>query len=94
MAAWNTLVGNTVAGKVDGKEFADYYLADGTVKSMVESQIVSGKWALEGDKICFTYPGDPKECYAVEVTGEFATFTDTSGVGIRGQILKGNAKNL
>lgn len=94
MAAWATLVGNTITGKIDGKDYADYYLADGTVKSMDESQIVTGKWALEGDKICFTYPGDPRECYTLEVMGEHATFTDSSGRGLRGQILKGNAKNL
>src|SRR4030095_13526471 len=29
MAAWNVLVGNTVVGKLEGKEFADYYVADG-----------------------------------------------------------------
>jgi hypothetical protein len=94
VAAWATLVGNTVTGKVDGKDYADYYLADGTVKSMDDSQIVTGKWALEGDRICFTYPGDPRECYTLEVMGETATFTDRSGNGLRGQILKGNAKNL
>ncbi len=94
MAAWSKLVGNTVVGKLEGKDFADYYVADGTVKSMVDSQIVTGKWSLEGDKICFVYPTEPKECYAMEVVGETATFTDPSGTGIRAQILKGNAKNL
>jgi hypothetical protein len=94
MAAWSALVGNTVVGKLEGKDFADYYLPDGTVKSMVESQIVTGRWSLEGDRICFAYPDEPRECYGMEVTGETATFTDRSGTGIRVQILKGNAKNL
>ena len=94
MAAWSALVGNTVVGKLEGKDFADYYLTDGTVKTMVDSQAVAGKWSLEGDKICFTYPDDPKECYVMEVVGDSATFTDKSGLAVKVQILKGNAKNL
>jgi hypothetical protein len=94
MAAWNVLVGNTVVGTVEGKELVDYYLSDGTVKSKVDNELVVGKWALEGDKICFTYPTEPKECYAMEVTGETATFTAPTGAGIRAQIFKGNARNL
>ncbi|HKU97164.1 MAG TPA: hypothetical protein VJR58_17905 [Vineibacter sp.] len=94
MAAWSTLVGNTVVGKIEGKDFADYYLADGTVKSMVESQIATGKWALEGDKICFVYPDEPRECYAMEVVGDDVAFTDNTGAGIRAKVLKGNAKNF
>ena len=94
MAAWAVLVGNTVVGKIEGKEFADYYLADGTVKSLVDSQLATGKWSLEGDKICFVYPDEPKECYAMEVVGEDATFTDNAGAGIRAKIMKGNAKNF
>ncbi|MCW5747587.1 MAG: hypothetical protein KIT36_15480 [Alphaproteobacteria bacterium] len=94
MAAWSMLVGNTVTGRLDGREFADYYQADGTVKSMLDSQIVTGRWILDGDKVCFTYPDEPQECYGLEVSGDTATFTDKSGTGIRGQILKGNAKNL
>ena len=94
LAAWNALVGNTVVGKLEGQDFVDYYLTDGKVKSMVEGQVVTGQWSLEGEKICFVYPNEPKECYAMEVVGDSATFTDPSGIGIRTQILKGNARNL
>jgi hypothetical protein len=94
MAAWSALLGNTVVGKLEGKDFADYYLADGTVKSIVEDKAVAGKWSLEGDKICFTYPDEPKDCYIMEVVGDSATFTDKSGLAVKVQILKGNAKNL
>jgi hypothetical protein len=94
MAAWNALVGNTVVGKLEGKDFADYYLADGTVKSMVGSETITGRWSLEGDKICFAYPGEPKECYAMEVSGDVAVFTDRDGMSVKGQVQKGNAKNF
>ncbi|QQS13225.1 MAG: hypothetical protein IPK81_02920 [Rhodospirillales bacterium] len=83
-----------MAGKLDGKEFADFYSKDGVVKSMIDSQIVSGKWTLEGEKICFKYPDEDKDCYAMEVVGSTATFTDSKGTGIRAEILPGNAKNL
>lgn len=94
MAAWTALVGNTVVGKIEDKDFTDYYQSDGTVKSMMDNQVAAGKWSLEGDKICFVYPDEPKECYAIEVAGETATFVDKAGGSIRAQILKGNAKNM
>lgn len=93
--AWKGLIGNTASGKLEGKEFADYYLADGTVKSMLDGETVVGKWALDGDNICFTYPDEPRECYAIKVVGDSITFTDKTGTSsVRALIQKGNAKNL
>ncbi len=94
MAAWALLVGNTVAGKIDGKDYAEFYLADGTVKTMAESELTAGKWSLEGDKVCFVYPKDDKECFTIEVAGDDVSFTDKSGTGMRLKLLKGNPKNL
>jgi len=94
LAAWTQLVGNTVSGKIDGKDYSEFYMADGTVKTMEDSVLTSGKWTLEGDKVCFKYPKDDKECFNLEVVGDDATFTDKSGTGIRLKILKGNPKNL
>ena len=94
MAAWSQLVGNTVAGKIDGKDYAEFYMADGTVKTMEDSVLTTGKWSLEGDQVCFVYPKEDKACFAVEVAGDDITFTDKSGTGIRLKILKGNPRNL
>lgn len=94
MAAWSQLVGNTVAGKIDGKDYAEFYLPDGTVKTMEDSTLATGKWSLEGDKVCFVYPKEDKECYAVELAGDDVTFSDKSGSGVRLKLLKGNPKNL
>jgi hypothetical protein len=94
LAAWSLLVGNTVAGKIDGKDFAEFYLADGTVKTMEDSVLTTGKWTVEGAQVCFVYPKEDKACFALEVSGDDATFTDKSGSGIRLKILKGNPKNL
>ena len=54
----------------------------------------TGKWSLEGGKVCFVYPKEDKECYAVEVSGDDVSFTDKSGSGMRMKLLKGNPKNL
>lgn len=94
MAAWAQLVGNTVAGKIDGKDYAEFYLADGTVKTMEDSVLTTGKWSLEGGQVCFVYPKEDKACFAIEVAGDDVTFTDKSGTGIRLKILKGNPRNL
>ena len=94
MAAWSQLVGNTVAGKIDGKDYAEFYLADGTVKTMEDSVLTTGKWSLEGGQVCFVYPKEDRACFAVEVAGDDVTFTDKSGTGIRLKILKGNPRNL
>jgi hypothetical protein len=94
MAAWSQLVGNTVAGKIDGKDFAEFYMADGTVKTMQESELVTGKWTVEGEQVCFVYPKEDKACFTIEVAGDDVSFTDKSGTGIRLKVLKGNPKNL
>lgn len=91
VAAWARLVGNTVTGKVGGADYTDYYLADGTVKSLEDSKLSTGKWTLEGLNVCFA---SPRRCYAIEVVGDVATFTPRTGDAYRVNILQGNAKNL
>jgi hypothetical protein len=93
LAAWAMVVGNTLTAKIDGKDHAEYYMADGSVKAMEGGSISKGRWALEGLKVCFTYPKEPKRCYAIEVDDKAATFTGADG-SFRGEISKGNAKNL
>ena len=94
VAAWAALIGNTVVGKVDGKDYVDYYLADGTVKTMEGSQLSTGKWSLEGMQVCFKYPREERDCYTLEVVGKVVTFKGKDGTGLRFDILDGNAKNL
>jgi hypothetical protein len=94
MAAWSQLVGNTVAGKIGGKDYAEFYQPDGTVRTMEDNELTTGKWSVEGDQVCFVYPKEGRSCFAVEVAGDDVTFTEKSGAGIRLKILKGNPKNL
>ena len=93
--AWNALVGNSISGMEDGELLVEYYAPDGTAKSMLGNEIVTGKWALVGEAVCFQYTDDKElECYKVEVTGDSATFIDQKGTGTRYDILKGNPKGL
>jgi hypothetical protein len=95
VAAWNTLVGNSLTGKEDGETLVEYYAPDGTAKSMLGNEISTGKWALVGETICFQYSDQNEmECYKLEVMGNTATFTDQKGTGTRYEILKGNPKGL
>ena len=75
-------------------ELAEYYAADGTVKSMLGNQISTGQWALVGDTVCFKYPDEEIDCYKLEVIGNTVTMTDSTGEGTRYEILKGNPKSL
>ena len=93
IAAWSQVVGNTLTAKIDGHDHAEYYMDDGTVKAMEGGSISKGKWALEGAKVCFSYPKEAKKCYTVEVDGNMATFAGSDGT-YRGEISKGNAKKL
>ena len=94
LAAWALLVGNTVVGKIDGKDYVDHYMADGTVKTMEGSALSTGKWSLEGPQVCFKYPREQRDCYTMEVVGKVVTFKGKDGAGLRFDILDGNPKNL
>lgn len=94
LAAWNKLIGNTVAGKVAGKDYAEFYRPDGTVKTMTDNELMTGTWSVEGEKVCFVYPQEDKACFTLELVGDDVTFTDEAGEGIRVKLLPGNPKNL
>ena len=81
-------------GLVDGKDYFEFYLQDGKVKSMLGSTLETGKWSVEGNKVCIVFPSEDKECYQIEVIGEIVDFTDDHGKGVRWMVLKGNPKSL
>ena len=92
--AWLTVVGNTLTGKVDGEILHEYYRKDGTLTLMEGSELTKGKWTLEGEKVCFKYPDEDKECHMVSRTGDEVTLTGAKGNGLRLTLLPGNPKNL
>lgn len=93
IAAWNQLIGNSIAGTENGEPLTQYYTADGTAKSMSGSEISQGTWALVGEVVCNTDEPKP-ECYRVEVQGDTVTYYDQQGSDTRYQILKANPKGL
>ena len=96
LAAWNTLVGNTVSGKSgDDEDLVEFYRPDGKVKQSVDGEVATGKWTVKGQKICFLFPDDDGEtCYRLEIDGTVATFTADDGEPMRYDILEGNPKGL
>ena len=92
--AWLSIVGNTITGRVDGEEIFEHYRKDGTLALMEGSAITQGKWSLEGERICFKYPDEDKDCQTVSRTGDEVTFTRKGGKSFRFKLLPGNPKNL
>jgi hypothetical protein len=92
--AWLTLIGNTVTGKVDGEVIFEHYRKDGTLALMEGSEITKGKWSLEGERVCFKYPDEDKDCQTISRTGDDVTFKRKDKSGYRLKVLAGNPKNL
>ena len=89
-----SLVGHTLTGKIDGEVFFEFYKKDGSVASMEGSEISTGKWTIEGNKLCTKYKGDNKDCYGIKRDGETVTLTEKGGKAYRLKLLEGNPKNL
>ena len=92
--AWLSTVGNTLTGKIDGDVFFEFYRKDGSLHLMEGSELTKGKWTLEGEKVCFKYPDEDKDCFTVTRTGETVTLGGGKGKGLRLKLLPGNPKDL
>jgi hypothetical protein len=92
--AWLSIVGNTLTGKIDGEVFFEFYRKDGTLSLMEGSEITKGKWTIEGEKVCFKYPDEDKDCFTVSRNGEVVTLGGGKGKGLRLTLLPGNPKDL
>ena len=92
--AGKAILGNTITGSRDGREYADYYAPDGKIVALDGGDIEVGRWTVEGEAVCTHFPSEGKVCYRVNVTGETVNFVDRDGTGFRGTILKGNPMNL
>lgn len=92
--AWLSIIGNTVTGKVEGEVIFEYYRKDGTLTLLEGTEKTKGKWSLEGEKVCFKYPDEDKDCQTVTRTGDEATFMRKNKSGYRLKVLEGNPKNF
>ena len=83
--------GNTVQGNMDSSgPYAEFYESGGTIKG----KDYTGKWSVEGDTMCFEYDGSPKDCWAVEISGDQVRWIKGSASQGTGTILKGNANGF
>jgi hypothetical protein len=92
--AWLTLIGNTVTGKIDGEVIFEHYRKDGTLALLEGSEITKGKWSLEGERVCFKYPDEDKDCQTISRTGDEVVFKRKDKSGYRLKVLAGNPKKL
>ncbi len=92
--AWLSLVGNTVTGTIDGQEMFEHYRKDGTLTLLEGNDLTKGKWSLEGEKVCFKYPDEDKDCQTITRTGDEVSFMRKDKKGYRLKVLQGNPKNL
>ena len=88
------VVGNTLTGKSDGEVFFEFYRKDGTLTLKEGSDLTKGKWTIEGEKVCFKYPDEDKDCFTVSRTAEQVTLGGGKGKGLRLTLLPGNPKDL
>ena len=93
-AAWAKVIGNTFSGKSDGEEEFEFVTPDGKLKSLSGTTVETGKWRMDGERVCLSYPSDDENCFTVEVFEDNVTFLDKSGSGDRWKILPGNPKGL
>jgi hypothetical protein len=94
-AAIDKLIGNTMTGTIEGAPYFAYYDKDGTVRMQVGSDVMAGKWTIDGDGFCEEYPDDEDEtCYHLEIDGNGALMTDEDGTVYKIEILPGNPKKL
>jgi hypothetical protein len=92
--AWMSIVGNTLTGKVDGNLIFEYYRKDGTLALEEDDEISKGKWSLEGEKVCFKYPDEDKDCLSLRRVGNEVTFFRGKEKVYRLKLLEGNPKNF
>lgn len=82
---------NTVQGSMDSTgPYAEYYERNGTIKG----KDYSGQWSVEGDLMCFVYPGTPKECWNVEINGDQLHWVKNGASQGTGTIVRGNPNGL
>ena len=99
LLAMNALVGNTLVINDPEAELetAIYFLPDGTAKGMTGQQPRTGTWYITGTKLCIR-DGEknlsPRDCVAFVVTGDSVSIAGPRDRTLRGQILKGNPRNL
>ena len=94
-AAWQLLVGNTAVAQSHDGGYTEFFAPDGVVKHLDRDGKATGKWTLQGEKVCFDFADeDDRSCVQVEVTGQKGAFIDEDKARDTFDVLTGNAKGL
>src|SRR5271166_3898917 len=74
----STLIGNTISGVEDGKDYEEFLHPDGWIFGQEKDGSYKGRWVIENEKLCLLYeaghrPGksekDKWECVTVGLEG-------------------------
>lgn len=83
--------GNTIEGSmVPSGRYTEFYASDGTVKG----KDYRATWRIEGDTMCWLYPGQPKDCWRASIAGSSVKWVKDGKVLGTGTIVKGNARSF
>jgi hypothetical protein len=81
---------NTIKGNRGASGQTEFYRSDGTI----QGEDYTGKWSVEGNSMCITYRGAPKECWDADINGTFIRWVKNGQVLGSGTIIRGNPENL
>ncbi len=88
----------THRGLSEGKPYAEYYAADGTVRGKTGEETYTGTWKVAGDELCFTYPEPGVEptaqCFTVFSKGDAIEWLSSDGTIVETTFVQGNPDNL
>jgi hypothetical protein len=85
------ITGNTVQGSmIASGAYTEFYGADGVIKG----KDYSGKWRVDGDRMCFAYGADPENCWQVRLAGSEVTWVKDGKDDGTGTIVAGNPNNF
>jgi hypothetical protein len=84
------VAGNTMRGTLAASGgFEEFYAKDGSIRAAD----YAGQWSISGNRMCFTYDGEPPSCWSLQLGGANVTFFGKGGEEGSGIILPGNPKN-
>lgn len=85
------IAGNTIRGHmVSTGGFEEFYDPSGAVRGGG----YSGTWSVDGNRLCLSYDGDPKACWALAISGNQVVWIGSGGEEGTGTILPGNPKGF
>jgi hypothetical protein len=93
------IIGNTMSGTIDGVNFAEYYLPDGTLHGVdSDKSAYTGRWSIrKDDAMCWAYAPsyETAGCVLLVLDGDKVTLQKISG-DVEGVVTlsPGNAKKL